>query len=203
MVWGKGVISIKSGRYSRKHFSGSGKRRKIADLAIDEFQVWNSGKTKETNPAMQSHLSKYWAASGSKDYGYSAAWSAAFISWLFKTTGAGNQFPYASAHNIYIREAVKNRKAGVKKGILGYRPAEHKVRVGDLICYPRQSGVTYDSDHAYKSHCDLIVDIDRRTNQAITIGGNVSDSVSKSIYQLSPEGYVIDKKVHVVLKNQT
>jgi len=178
------------------------KRRKIADLALEEHSAWNFGSTKESSSAMRSSLSKYWNASGGPDYGAGAAWSAAFISWLFHETGAKDKFPYATSHSTYIRKAVENRKAGKKTGLIGYRPEEYSPKVGDLVCYPRQSGVTFDSTGAYMSHCDLVVDVDKRNNKITTIGGNVSDSVSKSIYDIDSKGRVITSKVHAVLRNK-
>jgi len=177
------------------------KRRKIADLALSEYELWGFGKTKEGSSVRQADLTKYWQAANSKDYGAGAAWSAAFISWLFKTTGAKDAFPYATSHSTYIRKAVANRKAGIKKGLIGFKPEEYSPKVGDLVCYPRQSGVTYDSTGNYMSHCDLIVDVDKRNNKITTIGGNVSDSVSKTTYDIDARGRVITPKVHAVLKN--
>jgi len=177
-------------------------RRKLSDLAINEHAAWNFGKTKESSSAMRSSLTKYWQSANAPDYGAGAAWSAAFISWLFKSMGAGDHFPYASSHSVYIREAVKNRADGKSRGaLIGYRPEEFSPRIGDLICYPRQNGITFDTTHSYDSHCDIVVDIDHKNNQVIAIGGNVSNSVSKSKYNLDRSGRVIDQKVHAILKN--
>lgn len=179
------------------------KRRNLADLALEEHAAWNFGNTKESNAAMKHDLSKYWRAAGAPDYGDSAAWSAAFISWLFKVTGAKEKFPYASSHSVYIRQAVANRKAGMASGgIIGYRKEEYPPKIGDLICYPRQGGVTFDSNYTYKSHCDLVVDIDRRNRKLVTIGGNVSNSVSKTLYDIDEKGRVITPKVHAILRNR-
>ncbi len=179
------------------------RRRKIADLALQEHTAWNFGKTKEGSSAMRNSLSKYWDAASAPDYGDSAAWSAAFISWLFKATGAKENFPYASSHSIYIRKAVANRKAGITTGaLIGYRPEEYSPKIGDLICKPRQGGVNFDSTHTYISHCDIVVDIDRKNNQVVTIGGNVSNSVSQTRYDIDSNGRVITPSVHAILRNR-
>ena len=68
------------------------------------------------------------------------------------------------------------------KKFKAYKPNEVEVKVGDLVCYPRESGVSYESEAGYKSHCDLITSING--NVAVGIGGNVSDSVSKKNYIL-------------------
>ena len=54
---------------------------------------------------------------------------------------------------------------------------EKKLELGDLVCYARQDGVTYNTTGSYASHCDIVVSIDG--NSADGIGGNVSDTVSK------------------------
>jgi hypothetical protein len=41
--------------------------------------------------------------------GNERTWSAAFISYAFKTAGAGNRFPYSRRHSEYIYHAVNNR----------------------------------------------------------------------------------------------
>ena len=70
----------------------------------------------------------------------------------------------------------------LSKKFKAYKTNEVQVKVGDLVCYPRQSGVSYESLAGYKSHCDLITEING--NIATGIGGNVSNSVSKKKYVL-------------------
>lgn len=176
-------------------------RHKSVAIALREYKAWGSGSVKETSPEKRAALSKYWQAANAPDYGYGAAWSAAFISYLFKEAGAGSRFPYASSHSVYIREAVKNRNAGKRFGLLAYTPDEYAPKVGDLVCYPRQSGVTFDTDHAYDSHCDIVVAVNRVAGQLITIGGNVSNSVTKTVYPINASGQVTASKVHAILSN--
>jgi hypothetical protein len=66
--------------------------------------------------------------------------------------------------------------------------------------------VSYDSQAGYMSHCDLVVSING--NNAVGVGGNVSDSVSKNNYALK-DGKIDkskDKKkyggIFVVIKNK-
>ena len=68
-----------------------------------------------------------------------------------------------------------------------YKINEKKVELGDLVCYARQDGVTYDTTGSYNSHCDLVVEIDG--DNAYAIGGNVSNSVTKSTIPLTSDGY--------------
>jgi hypothetical protein len=186
-------------------------KNKLISLANEEFNAWNNnGKIKEGSQDTLPRLRKYWEeGSGIKkddNYYINQAWSSAFISYLMRKAGAGDDFKYAQSHSQYIAQAVKNRKENNSKKFKAYKPNEVKVEVGDLICYPRQSGVNYDSQAGYMSHCDLVVSING--NNAVGVGGNVSDSVSKNNYALK-DGKIDkskDKKnyggIFVVIKNK-
>jgi len=185
-------------------------KKKLVNLANEEFDAWNkNGRIKEGNQDTLPRLRKYWEeGSGIKkddNYYINEPWSSAFISYLMRKAGAGDDFKYATSHSQYIEQAVKNRKENNSKKFKGYKPNEVKVEVGDLVCYPRQSGVGYDSGAGYKSHCDLIISINGNT--AVGVGGNVSDSVSKKNYILK-DGKIDKSKdtkgyggIFVVIKN--
>ena len=186
-------------------------KKKLVNLANEEYNAWNkNGKIKEGSQDTLPRLRKYWEeGSGTKqddNYYINQAWSSAFISYLMRKAGAGKDFKYAQSHSQYIAEAVKNRKENNSKKFKAYKPNEVKVEVGDLVCYPRQSGVRYDSKAGYMSHCDLVTSI--KGNNAVGVGGNVSDSVSKKNYPLK-EGKIDKSKdtkdyggVFVVIKNK-
>jgi hypothetical protein len=99
-----------------------------------------------------------------------------------KTAGAENDFKYSTLHSVYIRDAIKNRKLNNSNPFKGYKPNEVTLNIGDLVCKPRQAGVTYDTNTNYMSHCDLVTEITNDT--AIAIGGNVSNSVTKTVIPL-------------------
>ena len=103
-----------------------------------------------------------------------------------KSKATEDEFKFASSHSQYITKAIANRKEN-GKGFKGYKINEKKVELGDLVCYARQDGVTYDTTGSYNSHCDLVVEIDG--DNAYSIGGNVSDSVTKSTIPLTSDGY--------------
>jgi hypothetical protein len=180
--------------------------RKAIQLAKAEFDSWNEGdvKRKEGDSSMYDNIKKYWNEGTdtfwSKTRMINEAWSAAFISYIMKFSGAGDNFKYSNSHSVYIRDAIKNRKANNKNPFKGYKPNEVEVGKGDLVCYARQGGVGYDSTGAYKSHCDLVVDV--KDGKATTIGGNVSNSVSKTIVDLDKDKKLVDDKYFVVIKNR-
>ena len=69
--------------------------------------------------------------------------------------------------------------------------SEIAPKIGDLVCYSRQSGVDYDTKGSYKSHCDLVVK--KSKNQLELIGGNVSQAVTKRIVSVDSKGMITDK----------
>jgi hypothetical protein len=181
---------------------GGNFRKNLAKLAEKEHSDWNFGKIKETASSMYDRLVTYWKNVGWGESMWtptSVPWSAAFISYVMKKAGAGDNFKYSSSHSSYIRDAVKNRKENNANPFKAYRLNEKKVEVGDLVCYARQDGVGYDTTSSYKSHCDIVVSADN--NEAKVIGGNVGNSVTKTTVKLN-NGFVNDnkKKFFTVIK---
>jgi len=175
-------------------------KKKLVKLANGELAKWKN-KTEGNNTTIQ-ELRNYWKqgakVTASDSYYINNAWSAAFISYLMRIAGAGDKFKYSARHSEYIQDAKQNRKNNIKT-FQAFRKNEQPVKVGDLICYPRQDGITYDTNGNYKAHCDLVTEI--KPGTAIAIGGNVSDTVKNSSYKLDPENKVITEKVHVIIKN--
>lgn len=129
-------------------------------------------------------------------------WSAAFISFIMKASGADTAFKYSGRHATYIVDAVKNRNTP-KYPFRGYPINEQKPEIGDLICAPRgaNKGLIYDrivQTEDFQSHCDIVV---AKTNSNIeVIGGNVGDTVAKTIVALNASGY-IDKSPDSAFRN--
>jgi hypothetical protein len=165
-------------------------RRRTIKNVLAEYKLWGEGSKKESDSSMYSTLKKYWDNIGWNESKWSpteTAWSSAFISYVMKKSKADDDdFVFASSHWKYITKAIENRKKK-QKGFKGYKLNEKKVELGDLVCFARQDGVTYDTTGVYESHCDIITEIDG--DNAIGIGGNVSNSVSSKKIPLS-NGYV-------------
>ena len=180
-------------------------KNKLVTNALQEFKLWNN--VKEDAPEMIDRLKEYWNAAGIKSWSdekmRKEAWSAAFISYLMKKANAGSNFKYSPSHSVFIREAIKNKKEENDNPFKGFKPTEVKLSVGDIIGYPRQSGVNYDTTTAYSSHSDVVVQI--KNGIAKTIGGNVSNTVSATSVYLTPEGKIDadrnKKKYFVVIKS--
>lgn len=170
--------------------------KKAAKLALEEWDKWGRGQVKEGSSTTIDRLREYWRKGGGVNWSdermKDEAWSAAFISYLMKMSGASDNFKYSTSHSVYIRDAVKNRKQNNTKTFKAFKPEEVKVEVGDLVCYPRQSGVGYDSTGSYKSHCDIITSV--KDGYAESVGGNISNSVSKTKVPLNKNGQIDKSK---------
>jgi hypothetical protein len=128
----------------------------------------------------------------------SLPWSAVFVSSVMKRAGlTSDQFRPAAAHAGYIQAAVD--AYGYKRSAYAYLPCDPswiEPRVGDVICYSRNSspvraftqvlaGVERASAsrgaYAYESHCDIVSQVARAPRHIVhSIGGNVGDTVTKT-----------------------
>jgi hypothetical protein len=179
-------------------------RRKAIRYANKELKKFDNGKLKESTNQAYSLIKTYWDALGWSESRWSptgTAWSSAFISYIMRKANAGDDFEYSGSHSDYIRRAIKNRKENNKNKFKGYRLNEKKLEVGDLVCYARQGGVDYDTTGGYKSHCDIVVNID--DDYAEVVGGNISNSVTQKKVPLTSSGKVKEGgKRFVVIKTK-
>lgn len=173
----------------------------MAGLAEIECGLWQDGGRRETDPAVRHILLKYWEAVVSKNAGAAAirgrtAWSAAFVSWVARTAGAGDAFAYDPAHRNYFGAAKRARADGRADRFWAYRLEEGPLRRGDILIADRRpdigapcTGSTYatlDDGQVRPSHGDIVVAV---SSQAIdAIGGNVSDSVKRKRIAVSAGG---------------
>jgi hypothetical protein len=107
-------------------------------------------------------------------------WSAAFVSWDMRSAGAGARFHYSSQDSVYISQAIIDKLNGYSAaGLWGVRLTEEKPTVGDIVCWARQPGISYEnlSGGNYGAHCDIVVNV--VPNQIDVIGGDVGDSVTR------------------------
>lgn len=133
------------------------------------------------------------------------AWSAAFISYCVRKTlvNSGNsaRFDFSASHSVYIGQTLRNDFAGVAKPAFFGEPANGigKVQpaVGDIVGWSRTANISdYEDALAaaraipnpgrYYSHCDIVVSIS--DGKVTMIGGNVSNSVSKTVVVLDGDG---------------
>jgi hypothetical protein len=124
------------------------------------------------------------------------AWSAAFISYVMRTAGAGDGFPYSPAHSVYVNAA---RAGSPALRIRAERPEAYAPRPGDLICMGRSwsKNVRYDDlPSEFVGHCDLVVDA--APGALTVVGGNVDDAVTAKHVPVTDEGLLATADGHVL-----
>lgn len=165
----------------------------------DEESIPHVGIWEDDDESHIVRINEYWRAVGKSGLSGSDCqqpWSAAFISWVMKTAGVPEiRFPRASAHWIYLSKIIRDPTglyaAFVPRSIRDYSP-----RPGDLICANREHytlpSITRPLDSYWlenaKLHCDIVVE--RSGSVLEAIGGNVRNSVSKSILTLDADGHL-------------
>jgi hypothetical protein len=91
-------------------------------------------------------------------------------------------------HTIYV-ERIVERARRPAAAFVPYRPGERAPQVGDLLCASRNaSGTTLDNLNRGAGHCDIVVEV--RPGEVHAIGGNVGDSVSRSVFPLDARGFL-------------
>ena len=126
-------------------------------------------------------------------------WSAAFVSYVMKIAGAKERFRYSIRHADYINEYIK----GDIRFFEGHRLEEYAPKIGDLVCYSRQSGISFNNlPENYKSHTDIVVNTN--SDHIEVIGGNVGNSVTKKQLKIDKQGTLTDTnhKWFVVIENK-
>ena len=151
-------------------------------------------------------INDYWASVGHPERTGldDVPWSAAFISWDVQSAGVPrDQFCPDQRHTIYVERLVGRAKQP-DAVFIPHRPDERAPQVGDLICASRNgSGTTLDNLNRGAGHCDIVVEA--RAGMVAAIGGNVGDSVSRSVFPLDANGLlapISGRPVFTVIENR-
>lgn len=162
---------------------------------------------KETDEGFWQRVGIYWLEGTGKHLtgkNDDLPWSATFVSFIMRKAGAGERFKYSAQHSVYIRAAILAKtKNKADAGMWGFRIKERAPEPGDLVCYPRQAGVGYDTPSAdYKAHADIV--IASTAHEIEVIGGNVGNSVTLKHLATDDEGLLIDDQFEwfAVLQNR-
>lgn len=148
----------------------------------------------------------YWASTGhpERSGNDNVAWSAAFVSWDIQSAGVPRGlFCPDQRHTIYVERLVKRaRRPGA--ALVPRRPDARRPEVGDVICASRSgSGTTLDNLNRGAGHCDIVVEV--KPGWVAAIGGNVGDSVSRSVFPLDANGFlspISGRPVFTVIENR-
>lgn len=164
----------------------------------EEESIPHVGKWEDDPGAYAFRVNDYWRAVGRPELTgnhCSEPWSAAFVSWVMREAGVPDyQFEPAEAHWIYLArimaEAGSSYAGFVPRTIDRYTP-----QPGDLICTSRGGRPPPVFPGGYLDpqlvqhlplHCDIVVE--REGDTLAAIGGNVRNSVSKTIVKLDKQG---------------
>ncbi|TAJ39705.1 MAG: DUF2272 domain-containing protein [Reyranella sp.] len=131
-------------------------------------------------------------------------WSAAFISWDIESAGVPRSlFCPSQTHTIYVERMVE-RARQPNAVFIPQPPQARAPQVGDLICASRNGGgTTLDNLNRGAGHCDIVVEV--RPGEVDAIGGNVGDSVTRSVFPLDESGFlspISARPVFTVIENR-
>jgi N-acetylmuramoyl-L-alanine amidase len=144
-------------------------------------------------------------------------WSAAFISWCVRNAGVpdGVGFDFGSAHIRYIVGALRNRENadGARPfWLLDITEPDAAIIPGDIVCKNRQVRGVW-TTHSYaslrhqfwdngnqnvtptgSSHSDIAIGFNERDGRRFVevVGGNVSNSVGSTEYEVDASNRIID-----------
>lgn len=116
-------------------------------------------------------------------------WSAAFISWDVESAGVSRDlFCPDARHTIYVERMVERAKRP-GAAFVPRHLNERAPQVGDLMCASRDGGATtLENLDRGPGHCDIVVEV--RPGEVHAIGGNVADSVTRSVFPLDESGFL-------------
>lgn len=176
-------------------------REALVAAAVEQWLRFEKGRGKETVEPYSTYIHEMWKALKrnltGKDTGY--PWSAVAISLMVsnaaKTIPEFQAFKRSVGHAAYMWDAIKKRASEDRSApFWGVRITEEKPQVGDIIGSWRDKPYTFDQYLAASknpeapSHSDIIVAVG--TEVALAIGGNVSQSVFVTGYQLTADGNI-------------
>jgi hypothetical protein len=194
---------------------------KVAQQCLTEFARFNNGTGKETKDPFAGFVGEYWKGGlkinnidgrttfhDDKGNPFRPAWSAAFISFIMRKSGAGDAFFYNEGHIHYVVKAIRDAKAGTPAKFLGRDPRTQVPKVGDLINAGRGAakGVTFatvlskygnkevPNGNFLPSHSDIVIAVDANRKRLTTMGGNVDDTVGKKTWDLKADGTLVKGK---------
>jgi hypothetical protein len=188
----------------------------VAAQCRTELARFNNGQGTETKDPFFKFVGEYWSF-GLNNHNidgrttfqdesgepFRPAWSAAFISFIMRKSGAEDAFFYHEGHIHYVVKALRDAKNGVDAKFLGRDPTIHRPKVGDLINAGRGAArnVTFSTvlgkygskpvpkGNFLPSHSDIVVSIDAANKKLKTIGGNVDvDTVGEKTWTLKADG---------------
>ena len=179
-------------------------RENLIEQANKQLAYFDNGSAKESDEPHYKRVGEFWDVLGINYDGRTRItdatgktsnppWSSAFISALFKWSGAAD-FPVSQAHCHYFQEFIGS---GIGARFEALAPDVMAVQPGDLVHFGRSSAkqftfseasAHYIADSFYASHSDIVVSVDRASGCITTVGGNVSNSVKAKTFEIDSDG---------------
>jgi len=184
-------------------------KRKVLNQSNLEADKWldYDETSSNTSPLIQD----YWDRGANANYTLdqiedvawqnSHPWSAAYISWVMKVSGAGRHFLYSQRHADYVRDSIDQRELNPKAKFKGYRISEEKPEITDIVCRRRLSSqATYDNVPVNATlHCDIVTKVNKTDVEVI--GGNIDNKVKRGNLSLDTLGYLNEANYFIIIKN--
>ncbi len=123
------------------------------------------------------------------------AWSAAFISWVFRAAGVdAREFPPNAAHSLYLDALIADADAfPATAPFRPHAPGDYAPRPGDLVCFDRsRNRLAHWSERRAEAgrprpmHCDIATAV--APGVVEVVGGNVGDTVTLTRYPADASG---------------
>lgn len=129
------------------------------------------------------------------------AWSAAFVSYCIKQSGAtADQFAFSLRHSVFVHDAIKN--TDMRRGVFrGYPISDYAPKLGDIVHHNRGgANLSFEFARAnsdYPSHSAIVVDfvMQNGVRHAVTVGGNEAlangtGTVGQKFFPLDANGFL-------------
>ncbi|QYU67887.1 DUF2272 domain-containing protein [Leptolyngbya sp. 15MV] len=126
------------------------------------------------------------------------AWSAAFVSWVFRSAGVdAAEFPPSATHALYLDGLLATAmRYPAMAPFVPHAADERAPAPGDLICRDRSAApLRHWSDRLAETgrlrpmHCDIVVSL--APGRVEAVGGNVGDAVTMTRFPASPDGRLL------------
>jgi hypothetical protein len=163
----------------------------------------DEGAIRDNRPLYLAALSGFLASTGASpgagggggELWSEPAWSAAFISWVFRSAGVdAREFPPNATHSLYLDDLIADAlRFPALAPFLPRDPSAHAPRPGDLVCFDRSRikllhwrDRLAETGRPRPMHCDIVTGV--APGVVEVVGGNVSDAVTMTRYPADAAG---------------
>jgi hypothetical protein len=170
---------------------------RLAAVAEDQhakFHLMN-----EADPLLCGQIRKYHIDLGLQFARCTEVWGGAFVSWCVRQAGATkDEFAFSKTPAVFTHKAIRNAVAGtgVFQGFdVGARPAA----VGDIVVFSSgRKAVDFSfasTNRLFMARAAIVVEVSRDSDGhfALVVGGNVGDSIRRTMVRLDAQGIILQR----------